>query len=125
MLLSRRPDFICDTTHKIAKYIITNSAEDLGDPGKDDNYGHGRVNAYRALLAVIRGDVNTDGVINVLDVVYLLNYVYKNWDPPQLHVCVGDCNCDGAVNPVDVARLVNYVYKGHARPQICFDYMED
>jgi len=31
------------------KNILANSAEDLGKPGKDDYYGRGRVNAYKAV----------------------------------------------------------------------------
>ena len=33
---------------------LKESAVDLGDPGPDDEYGWGRVNAYKALLAVAR-----------------------------------------------------------------------
>lgn len=28
---------------------LRQSADDLGKPGKDDYYGHGRVNAYKAV----------------------------------------------------------------------------
>ncbi len=31
--------------------IIEDSANDLGDPGKDEDYGHGRINAFAALQA--------------------------------------------------------------------------
>jgi len=56
-----------------------------------------------------------DGNINPVDVVYIVNYVYKNLDArPVLPNCPGnngDWNCDGNVNPVDVVWYVNYVYK--------------
>jgi hypothetical protein len=43
-----------------------------------------------------RGDVNGDGVINVSDVVYLINYLFINGPvPPPLQA--GDTNCDGTV----------------------------
>jgi len=63
------------------------------------------------------GDVNCDAALNPVDVVYMVNFVYKNldarciptgWDCPYN---IGDVNCDTAVNPVDVVYYVNAVYK--------------
>jgi len=82
MILSRRPEFICDTTHKIVRNVVIGSAIDLGTPGPDNYYGYGRANAYRALLSVIRGDVDNNGTIDPVDVVTLINCVYKNWCNP-------------------------------------------
>jgi len=58
------------------------------------------------------GDANFDGLINILDVVHILNYLYKDGPPPQPITITGDCNCDGNVNIVDVVAILNYVYKG-------------
>jgi len=60
------------------------------------------------------GDVNDDGSINPVDVVFMVNHVYMGWDyrvqPPNCPFEAGDTNCDGAVNPVDVVLYVNHVY---------------
>lgn len=48
VLLSRNPDLTPDQVRD----IISRNADDLGDPGFDDFYGHGRVNALKALQAV-------------------------------------------------------------------------
>ncbi len=60
-------------------------------------------------------DVTGDGAVNPVDVVFMVNYVYKNIDnrvdPPACPRQTGDVTCDGAVNPVDVVFYVNYVYK--------------
>ena len=62
------------------------------------------------------GDVSGDGLINPVDVVKMVNYVYKSNDqraqPPNCPRQAGDVSCDGNVNPVDVVKYVNYVYKG-------------
>ncbi len=39
--------------HDQVRSIIQTTADDLGSPGKDDYFGHGRINAWRALGAVI------------------------------------------------------------------------
>ena len=65
----------------------------------------------------VAGDANRDGVINVADIVYLVNYLYRSGDPPDPEAA-GDANGDGIVNVADVVYLVNYLYKG-GDPPVC------
>jgi hypothetical protein len=132
LVLSRRADFLYkgyqgvqDTLRKVVLMSAEDEINPYDPPGWDTVYGHGRLNAYRALLSVIRGDCNNDGNIDPADVVVLVNKVYLGNDQVEPHVCVADVDCSGFVNPVDVVFLVNHVYLGHPRPGICFDYMED
>ncbi len=39
------------------KQIMYDTAFDLGDPGEDNNYGYGMVDAYEAVVAAISGDI--------------------------------------------------------------------
>lgn len=61
------------------------------------------------------GDVNGDGSINPVDVIYIVNFVYKGLDGrtvwPECPRATGDVNCDNGVNPLDMAYYVQYVYK--------------
>ncbi|MCJ7578708.1 MAG: dockerin type I repeat-containing protein, partial [candidate division Zixibacteria bacterium] len=64
-----------------------------------------------------RGDVDDDGVINVVDVVFLLNYIFIDGpapDPP----CLGDVNKDGNENSDDVLYLISYLFLGGPPPKI-------
>ena len=61
------------------------------------------------------GDVNADGVIDLGDVVYLINYIYRDGNPPD-PLEAGDANCDGMVDLGDVVYLVNYLYRGGPAP---------
>ncbi|UCB51528.1 MAG: FG-GAP repeat protein, partial [Candidatus Zixiibacteriota bacterium] len=62
-----------------------------------------------------RGDANGDGQVNVADVVYLVNYLYRSGDPPG-STEDGDANCDGIVDVADVVFLVNYLYRSGDPP---------
>ncbi len=54
------------------------------------------------------GDLNDDGVINVLDVVVLVNIVLGIED----EIPAGDLNSDGIINVLDVVILVNMILGG-------------
>jgi hypothetical protein len=66
----------------------------------------------------IRGDANGDQVINVTDVIYLMNYLFRHGPSPVSFVC-GDANCDDDLGILDVVILINYLYKGGTTPG-CF-----
>lgn len=59
LVLFRRPDLIGQT--ETMRQIIRHSSEDKGSPGWDPYYGRGRLDAARALLAVVRGDADNSG----------------------------------------------------------------
>jgi hypothetical protein len=62
-----------------------------------------------------RGDANGDGIINSVDVLYLINYLFVGGPMPQPWEA-GDCNCDGVINAVDVLYLINHLYAGGPPP---------
>lgn len=108
--------------------VIRHSADDLvGLPTEDvagwDQYmGYGRLNAYKALLAVSRGDANNNSSISLADVVYLVNYVMKGGPAPLPSKATGDCNCDHGISLADIIHLTNYILKGGPAPVVCYHY---
>nr|MBN2278304.1 choice-of-anchor J domain-containing protein [candidate division Zixibacteria bacterium] len=62
------------------------------------------------------GDANFDNHINILDMTYLINYLYRNGDRPQPVVQTGDANGDGAINILDATRIMNYLYRNGPAP---------
>jgi hypothetical protein len=62
-----------------------------------------------------RGDVNQDGLIDPADIVYFINYLFRDGDPPDPLV-VGDCNCDEETGPGDVVFLINYLFRNGPSP---------
>jgi uncharacterized delta-60 repeat protein len=62
------------------------------------------------------GDVNKDGVVDVGDVVYLINYLFKNGPAPVPILKAGDASCDGVVDVGDAVYLINYLFKKGPEP---------
>jgi hypothetical protein len=72
------------------------------------------------------GEVNETPPINILDIVYLINYKYKEGpDPAPYPVCSGDPNCDCTVNILDIVYLINYKYKDGPLPCNCEQWTGD
>ncbi|KPL00846.1 MAG: hypothetical protein AMJ91_02890, partial [candidate division Zixibacteria bacterium SM23_73_3] len=65
--------------------------------------------------AILHGDVNLDGVIDLGDVLYLVSYLYKGGPDPQVYE-VADVNRDGTIDMGDLLYLVSYLYKGGPVP---------
>ncbi|MFH0931472.1 MAG: dockerin type I repeat-containing protein, partial [Candidatus Zixiibacteriota bacterium] len=63
----------------------------------------------------IAGDANSDGVVSVADVVYLINYLFKGGPAPEPS-WKGDANGDCKVSGADVVYLINYLMKGGPAP---------
>jgi len=61
------------------------------------------------------GDANASGNVDVGDVVYLINYLFKGGPPPKPFQA-GDANCSGTVDIGDVVYLINYLYHGGPAP---------
>jgi hypothetical protein len=70
---------------------------------------------------VLCGDVNNDGVVNVGDAIYILNYLFKHGGAPMPYLCVGDVNNDDVVNVGDAIYILNYLFKhgGAPDPNCC------
>jgi hypothetical protein len=61
------------------------------------------------------GDATGDGVINIADVMWMVNYLYKKGPYPASFEA-GDANCDGDHSLVDIMTLINYLYRGGRSP---------
>ncbi len=61
------------------------------------------------------GDVNQDAIVDIGDVVYLINYLFKNGIAPN-PIQSGDVNGDSVVDVGDVVYLINYLFKSGPPP---------
>jgi hypothetical protein len=61
------------------------------------------------------GDANGDGLVQVGDAIFILNYLFKEGGAPD-PICVGDASGDGAINLADVVWLLNYLFRNDDPP---------
>ncbi|NIN01751.1 MAG: hypothetical protein GTO24_27725 [candidate division Zixibacteria bacterium] len=93
--------------------------------GATGSHGAGSSDVYllkisSSLMPTLRGDANGDGVINVSDVVYLINYVLKGGPTPE-PLKAGDANCDLWIDLEDVIYLIRYLFLGGPEPGLGCD----
>ena len=55
------------------------------------------------------GDINNDGLINILDVVLIINLILGLSEPIENEVVISDINQDGIINILDIVLLVNMI----------------
>lgn len=63
------------------------------------------------------GDVNLDGAIDLADIVFLINYLFKEGTAPD-PLRLGDPTADCVVDLGDIIFLLNYLYRGGSPPGI-------
>ena len=71
-------------------------SSDTGDDGTTDSQD------------VTFGDINNDGVVNVVDIVAMVAYILGNsqWSSDSVEFLASDLNEDGIVNVVDIVAVV-------------------
>jgi len=64
------------------------------------------------LLRVWRfhGDLDYDAIICVVDLVYMVDFLFNYGPAPEPELVVGDLNCNHAVNVVDLTYFVEYLF---------------
>jgi hypothetical protein len=78
--------------------------------------GQGQISRYSNLVHVnvppdyIAGDANNDGNVNILDLNFLVNYIFRQGPAPSPFL-EGDANCDLNVNILDLNFMVNYIFR--------------
>jgi ankyrin repeat protein len=113
------PDSIADDSISDTSYIVDNL------PIKDwywkvrayDNWGASTWSSDTtwSFYVFLTGDVNADGKISLVDVVYLAKYVLQAGSSP-IPMKSADVDCDSKYTLVDVIRIARYVLFGEPFP---------
>ena len=63
----------------------------------------------------IPGDANNDGIVNILDITFIINFLYKSGAPPPVPA-LADPDNSCATDALDITYLINFLYKGGPAP---------
>jgi hypothetical protein len=77
--------------------------------------GHQKLDRFGVRCERQCGDANGDGVIDIREVIYIINCVFKGAPPPE-PLEAGEANCKGKIDLGDVVYLVNYLLRGGEPP---------
>jgi hypothetical protein len=111
-------DMIVTTSKNELAYIGFKKSYYLPDNAPITNWRYNRrLNSTIPVLSgtAACGDPNGDIKINILDIVLIINYLYKGGSAPDPLQSI-DVNSDLLVNILDVVYLINYKYKDGPEP---------
>jgi hypothetical protein len=66
-------------------------------------------------IVSVCGDASGDGVVDIADVVYLINYIFKSGPAPR-PAAAADANGDLETSIADAVYLITYIFKGGPAP---------
>jgi len=103
LILSVEPEL----TNEEVRHFLCRSAKDLGEPGRDDYYGWGRVDARAALDMVLaaRADLYRDGKVDMRDLLVLI----EHWRTDSSSADIAPATKrDGVVDNKDLELMMQY-----------------
>jgi hypothetical protein len=86
-----------------------------GDPVEHTVGNNVRVDFVRQYIPTMAGDADGNGIINILDITFLIAYLYQG-GPAPVPLEAGDPNCDEAINILDLTYLIAYLYQDGPEP---------
>ncbi|MCP4632487.1 MAG: S8 family serine peptidase [candidate division Zixibacteria bacterium] len=93
---------------------ICDNCPDTFNPGQEnldfDEFG----DACDYICGNVNDDINDN--IDILDIVFLVNFVYKNGDDP-VYMASANVNHDAGIDILDIVLLVNFIYKNGIDPE--------
>lgn len=115
LILHQRPTLTAGETHDIARLSARTELNWGTIFPPDLYYGHGCIDATRALTGWACGDADNSWAVNVADLTYLVAYLFNSGPAPPV-IEVSDVDGNGSVNVADITYMVEYLFLGGPEP---------
>ena len=76
------------------------------------NIGSETEDEFELFLDVLKfdyGDINQNNFINVVDIIYIINYIFNDLVLNDFHIILSDLNIDNNIDILDVIEIVNII----------------
>ncbi|MEW5925551.1 MAG: S8 family serine peptidase [Candidatus Zixiibacteriota bacterium] len=117
LIYSINQDIEWDDIYNIINQTAT-SVDSL-NPGIEGLLGNGLINPVDALEMAgsqhIPGDANHDDVVNLLDIIYIISYMYRE-GPAPIPLASADADGSGNITILDMTYLIRYLYRDGPPP---------
>jgi hypothetical protein len=125
LLLAYDSTLTRDIVYSILKHSAVTHFDSFYITPPDFYYGYGRVDAFRAILSIARGNIDNDPGknIDIADLTALIDYLYNTFVPPFPSPLLGDVDCDGTVDMSDLSLLIDHLFVNLTPLNVpCFNY---
>ena len=112
-LIDYRLDNLNPTNWQESNLIF--SSGDFGTPGLENCFHPefydecGICGGDGQSCSLLLGDVNSDNIINIVDIIILVGYILGNELPNNNQLYVSDINQDSVLNVVDIIQIIDII----------------
>jgi len=123
LLLAKDPDLTAVEVYEILRQTARRNLQWGTVTPPDWHYGYGRVDAFRAISSISRGDANNDGTIDVGDLNAIIDEMFISYQPPFPDPLLSDCDCNGQTDVGDLTDMIDHLFISYAEfPYPCFEF---
>ena len=120
LVKSRNPSLTVSQAADAVRLSARDSLDWGWVPVPDPYYGYGQMDAFNAVLGWSRGDVDESGTLNVSDLTFLVDHLFRGGEAPPTSMLQGDVNCSGELNVSDLTVMADFLFRGEDIARPCY-----